>query len=153
MTISAICNRDVVATHRTESVIDAARLMRKHHVGSLVIVEDSAQGHKVPVGIITDRDITVSVTALGLDPAIITVNEIMVDSVLCIHESAGIAETVSLMRTKGVRRLPVVNDAGTLTGMISAYDLLSLLADELSGLADSAARERRHEQETRRSGV
>ena len=153
MTISAICKRDVVATRRTESVIDAARLMRKHHVGSLVIVEDSAQGSKIPVGIITDRDITVSVTALGLDPAAITVNEIMADAVVCIHETAGIAETVALMRTKGVRRLPVVNDAGALTGMIAADDLLTLLADELTGLADSAERERRHEQETRRSGV
>ena len=153
MTIGTICKRDVVATGRTESVVDAARLMRKHHVGSLVIVENNAQGCKVPVGIITDRDITVSVTALGLDPATITVNEIMVDSVVCIHENAGIAETVALMRTKGVRRLPVVNDSGALTGVISADDLLSLLADELTGLADSTTRERRHEQETRRSGV
>ena len=153
MTISAICTRDVVATRRTESVVDAARLMRKHHVGCLVIVEDNAQGNKVPVGIITDRDITVSVTALGLDPAAITVNEIMLDSVVCVHENAGVAETVALMRTKGVRRLPVVNDSGALTGMIAADDLLSMLAEELTGLADSASRERRHEQETRRSGA
>ena len=153
MTISAICTRDVIAAYRTDSVTDAARMMRKFHVGSLVIIEDNAQGGKVPVGIITDRDITISVTALGLDPAAITVNEIMADAVVCVHENAGIAESVALMRTKGVRRLPVVNDLGALTGIIAADDLLSLLADELSGLADSAARERRHEQENRRSGV
>lgn len=153
MTISAICNRDVVAIRRTESVIDAARLMRKHHVGSLVIVEDNAQGSRVPVGIITDRDITISVTALALDPTTITVNEIIGESVVCANENAGIAETVALMRAKGVRRMPVVDDSGALTGLIAADDLLALLAEELSGLADSAARERRHEQETRRSGV
>ncbi len=153
MTISAICSRDTVAIPRTETVIDAARLMRKHHVGSLVIVEDNAQGRKVPVGIITDRDITVSVTALGLDPVTITVNEVMGESVVCANENAGIAETVALMRARGVRRLPVVNDSGTLTGMIAADDLLALLAEELSGLADSVTREQQHERETRRSGA
>ena len=153
MTIAAICSRDPVSIRRTDSVIDAARLMRKHHVGSLVIVEVSAHGDKVPVGILTDRDITVSVTALALDPAIITVNEIMGESVLCANENAGIAETVALMREMGVRRLPVVNESGTLTGMIAADDLLALLAEELSGLAESVTRERLHERETRRSGA
>lgn len=121
MTIAAFCNRNAVAIRRTESVIEAARQMRKHHVGSLVIVEDNAQGEKIPVGIITDRDIAVSVTALALDPAVITVNEVMGDSVVCVNESAGIAETVALMRSKGVRRLPVVNDAGALTGIPSKF--------------------------------
>ncbi|MFM9968039.1 MAG: CBS domain-containing protein, partial [Burkholderiales bacterium] len=60
------------------------------------------------------------------------------------------AETVALMREKGVRRLPVVNDAGALIGIVAAGNLLYLLAQELSGLADSSVRERQHEQETRR---
>ena len=153
MTIAAVCSRAPIAIPRSESVIEAARLMRKHHVGSLVVVEDNAQGDKVPVGMLTDRDITISVTALALDPTTITANEIMGESVVCAKENAGIAETVALMRAKGVRRIPVVNDAGVLTGMLSADDLLALLAEELSGLADAATREHRHEQETRRSGV
>ena len=116
-------------------------------------VEENAQGEKVPVGMLTDRDITISVTALALDPATITANEIMGESVVCANENAGIAETVALMRAKGVRRIPVVNDAGVLTGLLSADDLLGLLAEEMSGLAGAAMREHRHERQTRRSGV
>jgi CBS domain-containing protein len=153
MAIGEICNREVVSIKRKDTVTEAARLMRKHHVGSLVVVDENGKFNPVPVGILTDRDITVSVTALGLDPSTITVNEIMGETVLCVNESAGIAETVSLMRAKGVRRLPVVDTAGQLTGMVSADDLLSLLAEELSGLADATTREQRHEAQTRRTGA
>lgn len=153
MAIGEICNREVVTIRRKDSVTEAARAMRKHHVGSLVVVDENGKFGVVPVGIITDRDITVSVTALQLDPSTITVNEIMGETVMCVNETAGIAETVSLMRAKGVRRLPVVDEAGTLTGMVSADDLLSLLAEELSGLADATTREQRHEAQTRRSSA
>lgn len=152
MSIGDICSRAAIAIRRTESVTEAARLMRRHHVGSLVVVEDDERGCKVPVGFLTDRDITVSVTALELDPAAITVNEIMTDSVTCVNETAGIAETVELMRDKGVRRLPVVDETGALMGIVTADDLLVLLAGELSGLAETAIRGRRHERAMRHTG-
>ncbi|MFM9968916.1 MAG: CBS domain-containing protein, partial [Burkholderiales bacterium] len=87
MSIASVCNRNAVAIRRSESVTEAARQMRNHHVGSLVIVEDNDLGEKIPVGIITDRDITVSVTALALDPSVITVNEVMGESVVCVNEN------------------------------------------------------------------
>ena len=152
MTIASICSRAAIAIRRSDSVTEAARLMRMHHVGSLVVVDDDERGFRIPVGFLTDRDITVSVTALELDPSIITVNEVMVDSVICVSETAGIAETVSLMRDKGVRRLPVVDETGALAGIVTADDLIALFAGELSGLAESAVRERHRERELRRSG-
>ena len=72
MTIGEICNREVVYVSRDVAVNAACKLMRHYHVGSLVVVEENAQGEKVPVGMLTDRDITISVTALALDPATIT---------------------------------------------------------------------------------
>ncbi len=150
MPIGDISNREAICAWRTETVIEAARLMRKHHVGCLVIVEDDAEGNKIPIGMLTDRDIAISVVALALDPAIITVNEIMSDIALCVRESAGIAETVALMRARGVRRLPVINAGGALTGLVATDDLLALLAEELSGLAECTALERKHEQQKRR---
>ncbi len=150
MAIGEICSRAVVFTRRGDSVLSAAILMREHHVGSLVVV-DEAGARRVPVGLITDRDVAVGVVALGLDPEKASVGDVMSPEVICEHEDAGIAETVALMRQKGLRRLPVVDASGALVGLVAADDLLALLAEELSGLASMVAREESREQRQRRA--
>lgn len=139
MGIGEFCTRDVVFVRRNESVADAARLMRQHHVGSLVVVDDWHEKH-VPAGIITDRDITVGVVALGLDPEKRNVESVMPAEVVCARETDGVGRAVALMRAQGVRRLPVINRSGALAGIISADDILDLLAQELYGIAEMAAR-------------
>jgi len=148
--IGEICNREVVFARANESVLSAALLMREHHVGSLVVIEESA-GRRVPIGILTDRDIAVGIVALGLDPEATLVGAVMSPEVVVEREDAGVAETVALMRQKGLRRLPVVDRAGGLVGLIAADDLLELLAEEMSGLAAIVAREQRRETEQRRA--
>jgi CBS domain-containing protein len=148
--IGEICNREVVFARPNESVRSAALLMREHHVGSLVVV-DEAGGRPIPAGILTDRDIAVGVVALGLDPEATLVGAVMSPEVIVEREDAGVAETVALMRQKGLRRLPVVDRAGSLVGVVSADDLLELLAEELTGLASMVAREQRRETEQRRA--
>jgi len=148
--IGEICNREVVFARPNESVLSAAILMREHHVGTLVVVEESA-GKRVPTGIITDRDIAVGVVALGLDPDATLVGAVMSPELIRAREDAGVAETVALMRQKGLRRLPVVDAAGSLVGLVAADDLLELLAEEISGLASIVAREQRRETEQRRA--
>ena len=150
MAIGEICNREVVFTRPNESVRSAALLMREHHVGSLVVV-DEAGGRRIPAGILTDRDIAVGVVALGLDPEATLVGAVMSPEVIVEREDRGVAETVALMRQKGLRRLPVVDRAGSLVGLVSADDLLELLAEELTGLASMVAREQRRETEQRRA--
>lgn len=150
MAIGEICNREVVFAKPNESVLSAALLMREHHVGSLVVV-DEADGKRVPTGIITDRDIAVGVVALGLDPDATLVGAVMSPELIRAREDAGVAETVALMRQKGLRRLPVVDAAGSLVGLVAADDLLELLAEEMSGLASIVAREQRRETEQRRA--
>jgi len=148
--IGEICNREVVFARPNESVLSAALLMREHHVGSLVVVDES-DGKRVPTGIITDRDIAVGVVALGLDPDATLVGAVMSPELIRAREDAGVAETVALMRQKGLRRLPVVDAAGSLVGLVAADDLLELLAEEMSGLASIVAREQRRETEQRRA--
>ena len=150
MAIGEICNREVVFARPNESVLSAAILMREHHVGTLVVVEESA-GKRVPTGIITDRDIAVGVVALGLDPDATLVGAVMSPELIRARDDAGVAETVALMRQKGLRRLPVVDAAGSLVGLVAADDLLELLAEEISGLASIVAREQRRETEQRRA--
>ena len=150
MTIGEICSREVVFVRRNESVAEAAKLMREHHIGSLVVVDESA-GRRVPVGMITDRDIAVGVVALGLDPARAAVESSMRAQVVSVAETEGIGRAVALMRAQGVRRLPVVDASGALVGLLAADDLLDLFAEEISGLAAMVSRGEGRERAERRT--
>jgi len=134
MRIGDICTVQTVHCQRDTSVQQAALLMRNHHAGDLVVVEQP-NGELVPVGIITEHDIVVSVIALGLDPASLLVGDIMTEDVLTASEDEDVYETIELMRFKRLRRLPVVNRLGGLRGIVSVDDLLEFLADEMGQLS------------------
>src|SRR3990172_5533276 len=105
MNAGELCNREVVFAYRNTPLVEAARLMREHHVGSLVVVVDRLS-ERVPVGILTDRDIVVAVVAKALDPRALTVGDVMAGELLTVREQDGIPDTLRLMREKGVRRVP-----------------------------------------------
>ena len=147
MAIGEICSREVVVGGRDTTATQAAKLMREHHVGSIVIA-DERNGKRVPAGIVTDRDIVVAVLALGLNPD--AVGDLMNRELLVVRESAGVAETIELMRAKGVRRVPVTDAGGALVGIVAADDMLSLLAEEMSALATMVLREHKREVEVRK---
>lgn len=128
--------------------MQAAKLMREHHVGDLVVVEELA-GKRVPVGIVTDRDLVVELLAKGVDVSTVTVGDVMTRSLLAVPESEGIYDTIQFMRSKAVRRVPVVDKDGALVGIVSADDLLDLLSEEVGGLAKLAFRQQSKEKVTR----
>lgn len=125
---------------KDECVLEAARLMRKHHVGDVVIVAKQ-KGIQKPIGIVTDRDLVVEVMATELDPAVITVGDIMQPGLATIKENADIFEVIRYMRRKAVRRIPVISDNEQLVGIVTLDDLLQLLSQELSGLVKLVERE------------
>ncbi len=131
-----------------ETVQGAALLMRKHHVGDVVVVE-VAGGLRVPVGIITDRDIVVSVIALGLDAGSLLVSDIMSDELMTAHQDDDVNETIDRMRDRGIRRMPVVNGDGALSGIVSVDDVLEFLAEEMGGLSRISAHQQSHEKRAR----
>lgn len=149
MPVSEICNREVVIVQRNSSALEAARLMRQYHVGDLVVIEDRG-AVRVPVGIVTDRDLVVEVIASELDPTAITVGDIMVPELAVVKEDAGVFEAIQYMRAIGVRRLPVVNGSGGLAGILTLDDLLELLAEEMSLLAKLVKHEQNKETKSRR---
>ena len=148
MRIREICTLQAIHCKREETVQSAALLMRNHHVGDLVVVEQP-NGERVPVGIITDRDIVVSVIALGLDPASLLVGDIMSDKLMTTSEDEDVYETIERMRFKGIRRMPVVNSLGGLTGIVSVDDMLEFLAEEMSELSRISGRQQAHEKQAR----
>lgn len=148
MPIGEFCNREVVFATRKMSIPEAAQLMRQHHVGDLVVV-DETDGKRLPVGIVTDRDIVIEIIAKSLDLNGFTVGDIMSPQLVSVAEHEGVFETIRLMRVKGIRRIPVVDREGSLEGIVSADDILDLLAEELTELAKVAPRERDREAQIR----
>lgn len=148
MRIGEICTSHPVHCKRDETVQGAALLMRTHHVGDLVVV-DQPDGERIPVGIITDRDIIVSVIALGLDPASLLVGDIMSDDLLTASDADDVYETIERMRQRAIRRVPVVNSRGALSGIVSVDDLLEFLAEEMSELSRIGPYQQNHEKRAR----
>ena len=146
MSIGELCNREVVVTEPTTSAQQAAELMREHHVGDLVVVEMRGT-ERVPVGVITDRDLVIEIIAQCVDPNAVTVRELMTRRVETLRDDVGFWDALSHMRRTGVRRIPVVNARGGLDGIFTFDDALELLAEGLDDLVKvvggQVARERR----------
>ncbi len=148
MSVGDICNREVVIVNRNEHILATAKLMRNHHVGDVVVVEETAAGRK-PVGIVTDRDIVVEVIAKEVGFDTVTAGDIMSIGLVTAREEDSLWDAIRLMRGKGIRRLPVVDAAGILQGIVTVDDLLDLLAEEMVNLSRVASRERGRETEER----
>jgi CBS domain-containing protein len=84
---------------------------------------------------VTDRDILVETLALDVDPKMFSAAELMSSPVTTVQEDASLNEALGVMRGKKIRRLPVVNRAGGLFGMITSDDVINLIASELSMVA------------------
>ncbi|HER62893.1 MAG TPA: CBS domain-containing protein, partial [Desulfobacteraceae bacterium] len=102
-----------------------------------------------PVGILTDRDIVVELLATEVPLDAVSVGDVMTFTLVTAREQDSIWDTLQSMRTKGIRRVPVVNDQGGLEGILSVDDLLELLAEELILLAKVPVRQQMHEEKTR----
>jgi CBS domain-containing protein len=149
MLIGDVCKRNVVCAIRDTTVRAAANLMRQHHVGDVVVI-DRADTERMPVGIVTDRDIVVEVVAPGVDPNTLTLGDLVGwGQLVTAQETDTYADTLRLMHDKGIRRVPVINAAGVLVGIISIDDMLPRAARELSELAELGERGRRREMQSR----
>jgi CBS domain-containing protein len=149
MLLKAICTPDVICCGPATSVQAAASLMRLQHIGDLVVVDDPEED-RIPLGVITDRDIVVEVLANGLNPATTAVRSLLRTPIVIAHEDEDASEALERMRTHGIRRLPIVGSAGKLAGVITLDDILKLVAADINALVEIVGRERDLEQRLRR---
>ena len=148
MSIGEFCTREVVIVERGTGIVELAQLMRKHHVGDVIVVD--IQGDLVvPVGIVTDRDIVVELIAGEVDLDSVTTGDVMNPELITAREKEGIWDTLQRMRSRGIRRMPVINEDGGLEGILTVDDLIELLADELDLLAKIAGRGQELEEKRR----
>lgn len=138
MLVGDCCNRPVVSIRSTESLHHAARLMREHHVGDVVVVAPSGSGLR-PVGILTDRDLTIEILATESDPELVCVGDLVGDGVTVVGESEELETAITTMAQAGVRRMPVVGSTGELVGILSLDDVLGVLAKRMADVAGLVA--------------
>ena len=148
MLVGEICNREVIIANRDDSIVEVAKLMRNYHVGDVVVTSQKGNA-QVPVGIMTDRDIVVELVAKQVDMQTITVGDAMSPEVLTAQETEQLTDLVQRMRTRGVRRAPVVDDQGALIGIVAVDDVIGLLAEQLSNLVSLVQKEERREEKAR----
>jgi CBS domain-containing protein len=149
MTAGEFSTRQVVTIHRNDTLVEAAQRIRKHHVGTLVVV-DEKDGERIPVGMLTDRDLVVCVLTEGRERTDgLVVSDVMTEHPVTAKEDDELLDALNQMRNSGVRRLPIVNAKGGVVGILTFDDLIELLANELSNLSSLVFRERRRECESR----
>lgn len=145
MQLGEACNREVIIITDNSSVIDAAKLMRDYHVGSIVVTKKDG-GITKPIGIITDRDLVIDVIARDISPEKVTVNGIMNSKLITGKDTDQLWNSLRTMRTHGIRRMPVIDSNGSLVGIITADDILELFSEELLDLTRLIALEQKKEE-------
>jgi CBS domain-containing protein len=145
MNVGQICQRHAITVTPTDELRTAAKLMREHHIGFLVVAAPAPEGEREPIGVITDRDIVVSTIALGVDPDSVSVGDVMTCNPTVALVEDSVADALSQMRHRGVRRLPVVGDYGKLVGVVSLDDILRQRADEIGAAAAVIAKGQQRE--------
>lgn len=142
MKVGDICTRKVVTALESDELTAIAELMRKKHIGYLIVVEPNvADGTPVPVGVITDRDIVVRVIARESDPRSFRVGDVMTRQPILTGLDTSVSCALHYMREIGVRRMPVVDSGGRLAGVLSLDEILDALAKDLTDVANSIRHE------------
>ena len=145
VTAGELCNRIVYIIRPNESVLEAARLMKKYHVGCLVVVEERG-GERIPIALVTDRDLVVKgIAEVAEDLVTLPVSRVMSEGLIKARDTERMYDVRKKMRAGGVRRIPVVDAEDRLQGIIAFDDLVEWMAQELTDLAKLVSREQARE--------
>ena len=128
MQVSQILTRDVETIRPDTTVREAAQRMRSMDVGALPVCD----GRHL-LGMVTDRDITIRITAEGRDAASTPVQEAMTPSVDFVFEDQDVQDAARIMKDRQIRRLPVLSRDKQLVGILSLGDLSQAGDDRTSG--------------------
>lgn len=126
MTCQDAMTKAPVTCTPSDSVQEAARLMRHHDIGSLPVVRGPQD--RTLVGVVTDRDLALRVVAEGADPDGTTVGQVMSPDVVYCRTEDGYQQALQLMADRQLRRMPVVDTAQHLVGIIAQADVATRLA-------------------------
>jgi CBS domain-containing protein len=149
MRVSEICTAEVVCCGPRATALEAARLMRQKQVGEVVIVSDPER-ERVPLGVVTERDLATEVLGNGRDAAILPLASLARTAVVIAAQYEEVHEVLERMHVHGVRRVPVVDGRGALVGIVTLDDLLGALLEDVQMLLSTTRRAARRAQNLRR---
>lgn len=117
-TILGVKGPRVWTIHQDATVLEASHLMNEHKIGALVVAEAGKIG-----GIFTERDVLRRVVCEQRNPAVTAVRDVMTRDLICATLETSIDEARTVMKERRIRHLPVVDQEGTLLGLVSIGDL------------------------------
>lgn len=133
ITVEQVCVHAVATIKHDLSIVQCAKIMHDDQVGNLIVTEVRS-GLLLPIGILTDRDITTKVLAFSLDPQVFTARDIMAQPLITARMDESLMSALTRMKLHGVRRLPVVSHAGALLGILEADDIWEIFVEEIDSL-------------------
>lgn len=126
MNVSEIMTKNPVYCTDRNSLHEVAQMMAEHDCGCIPVVE--SEENKKPIGMITDRDITIRTVAHNKNPLQMIVGEVMSDGAVTVAMDASVEECCQAMERNQIRRVAVVDENGALCGMVAQADV-ALTAD------------------------
>jgi len=122
-----LMQKDLITILPSATMFDAAVKMKEYHVGSVLVVEE---GWKLK-GILTDRDIAMTIAEDSKDPRTISVRDVMTADPITINSDADVETALRVMNRAHIHRLPVT-ESGKLVGLLSSADLAAEMKEEFS---------------------
>jgi CBS domain-containing protein len=141
MRVGDVCSKAVISAGPDMDASSAAKLMREHHVGTVVVVE-MLGSVPIPTGIVTDRDLVVEVLAKQVEPEKVCLGDLVTSPLSTAEATDDVFETLARMRADGVRRMPVVDARKRLVGLLSTDDVVGALARVIANLPKLVQRSR-----------
>ena len=111
----------------SDTVSQAARIMRREDVGPVPVVNDDQ--HKQLIGIVTDRDLALKVVAESRDPNHTMVSDVMTSTIIACRETDDASTAIKAMEEHQIRRVPVVDAEGKIVGIISQADVANRIRE------------------------
>jgi CBS domain-containing protein len=143
MKVGTLCVRQTVMVKKDDSLEEAAKLMRDYHVGTLIVV-DAFEERNRPLGILTDRDIAVRAAAEGISMQT-PVSQLTGSELVTAAEEELLYDVLDKMKSRGIRRIPVVDSEEYLVGILSMDDIIEFLTDEMKEITALFYRETKEE--------
>lgn len=140
MNVADLCSHRVIAVPLGASLSDAVTLMYSERVGTVIVTRTVAD-HPIVAGIITDRDIVRAQLERVADFSQLSIADAMTPDPLVVRAADETRGVLQKLRSRRVRRAPVVDELGAPVGMISIDDLLPHIAQQISGLAAVVAKQ------------
>ena len=148
MKVGEFCNHQVVVGEATDSLLNAARRMRRLNTEYLIVIEKNGD-YVTPKGILTGRDIINQSFLEDIDPNTMTLADMMLSEPVIAREDDEIDSTLSIMSKIGIRYIPVVNNMGLLTGIFTIDNYINALSEEVNRLRALVNRGETHSENTR----